>query len=122
MAARVRREAGAMLAAFVGSRRRDRVAIMGKRIQPPFRATARDRTDPASRFDEHNPNLKSPTLKPRNPRAGNAEVPWGSLEIAVRRSAKDDNQKPMSGSDYSGLTATFKSPMGGVLPFLRGLS
>lgn len=121
MAAPVRRKAGAMPATWGSSRRRDQVAIMGKRIQPPFRATARDRTDPASRF-EHNPNLKSPTLKPRNPRAGNAGVPWGSLEIAVRRSARDDNQKPMSGSDYSELTATFKSPMGGVLPFLRGLS
>ena len=92
MAAQVRRTAGAMPAALGGSRKRNTVAIMEKITKPPFRATARDRTDPTSRFDQTR-NLKSPTLKPQNPRVASAGVPWGSLKIAVRHSARDDNQK-----------------------------
>lgn len=92
MAAQVRRTAGAMPAALGGSRKRNTVAIMEKIIQRPFRATARARTDRSLRFAE-NRNLKSPPLKPRNPRVTSAGVPWGSLKIAVRHSARDDNQK-----------------------------
>jgi len=79
-------------AALGGSRKHNTVAIMEKITKPPFRATARDRTDPTSRFEQTR-NLKSPTLKPRNPRVASAGVPWGSLKVAARRSARDDNQK-----------------------------
>ena len=92
MAARVKHTAGAMPAALGGSRKRNTVAIMEKITQRPFRATARARTDRSLRFAE-NRNLKSPTLKPRNPRVTSAGVPWGSLKVAARRSARDDNQK-----------------------------
>ena len=66
---------------------------MEKLTQRPFRAIARTWTDQPLRFDETR-NLKSPTLKPRNPRVTSARVAWGNLNIAVRHSAQDDNQKP----------------------------
>jgi len=44
-------------AALGGSRKRNTVAIMEKIIKPPFQATARDRIDPTSRFEQAR-NLK----------------------------------------------------------------
>ena len=39
------------------------------------------------------PKIKIATRKPQNPRVSSARVRWEHLKVAVRRSAKDDNQK-----------------------------